>query len=116
MTLLSWHVFTHLTVYPSQHPFPSPPSPSAELPQPPTPGVRKSLEAHKILVTAKSLRSLDSSQTCTTEGVPAAAGGGSSARQAADTAALKCLLLEALLAAMPVVGSAGELGSGLPVW
>jgi hypothetical protein len=86
---------------------------SAELLQPPTPGVRKSLEAHKIFVTAKSLRSIESSPSNTTgsalAGDPGAAG--ASARQvAAEVEALKCLLLEALLAALPIVGSLGKQG------
>ncbi|GAB4821632.1 hypothetical protein N2152v2_008678 [Parachlorella kessleri] len=80
----------------------------AELLQPPTPGVRKSLEAHRIFVTAKSLRSIESSPSATTDSSAVSRQlGGPVARTQADIDALKCLLLDVLLASLPVVGSLG---------
>lgn len=97
---------------------PCPTSPPARLPaellQPPTPGVRKALEAHKIFTTAKSLRSLESTPTNTTD-TAMAGGGGATARAAAEAEAIKCLLLEALLASLPVVGAQGR-DKGLSFW
>lgn len=82
----------------------------AELLQPITPAVRKQLEAHKIFVTARSLKSIDSSPTQTTgTGTTAVASqAGGTGLQLAELEQIKCLLLEALLASLPVVGSLGE--------
>ena len=71
-------------------------------------GRRKALEAHRILVTARSLRSLGSSTSRATDSEADAAAAARSARQAADAEQLKCLLLQALLLALPVMGPTGE--------
>lgn len=93
---------------------PAPPCPAAELLEPPPGTAKKVLEAHRILTTARSLRSADSSasRTTDTEGAPAAA---RSARQAVDVEQVKCLLLQALVAALPLLEPAGAPG-GAPAW
>ena len=66
------------------------------------------LEAHRFLVTARSLRSVDSSASRTTD--TEAAGGGAaqpSARALADIEAVKCLLLRTLVAALPLLEPTG---------
>lgn len=82
--------------------------PRAELLEPPPGTAKKVLEAHRILVTARSLRSVDSSASRTTDAE--AAGGGAaqpSARALADVEAVKCLLLRALAAALPLLEPTG---------
>jgi hypothetical protein len=99
----------------------------AELLEPPAPSARQSaVQAHAIFTTARSMRSLDSRS----EGSVASAhgrGGGeeeaddaaAAARrggggremfgvQLADAAEVKALLLQALMAALPVMGAGGE--------
>lgn len=82
---------------------------TAELLEPPPGTAKKVLEAHRILVTARSLRSMDSSATRTTE-AGEAAGGSASARAAVQVEQIKCLLLQALVAALPLLEPAGVLG------
>ena len=68
------------------------------------------LEAHRILVTARSLHSMDSSATRTTEAGEAARGS-ASARMAVQVEQIKCLLLQALVAALPLLEPAGAGGA-----
>lgn len=81
----------------------------AELLEPPPGTAKRVLEAHRILVTARSLRSVDSSASRTTD-TEAAAGAGAqppSSRALVDVEAVKCLLLQALAAALPLLEPTG---------
>lgn len=78
---------------------------NAELLEPPPGTAKKVLEAHRILVTARSLRSMDSSATRTTDAGDA--GGSASARAAVQVEQIKCLLLQALVAALPLLEPTG---------
>jgi hypothetical protein len=86
------------------------PCPSAEVLEPPT--GKKVLEGHRILVTARSLRSVDSSPSRTTDtdsSATAPAHSLSARQQLLDAEQTKCLLLRALLAALPLLDlPAGE--------
>lgn len=81
----------------------------AELLEPPQPvSARQAVQAHRILVTARSLRSVDTSPERATpagsgESGPGGSPGGDGVRLA-DPAEVKTLLLQALLAVMPVAG------------
>ncbi|KAL4458989.1 hypothetical protein ABPG75_013854 [Micractinium tetrahymenae] len=75
----------------------------AELLEPPPGTAKKVLEAHRILVTARSLRSVDSSATRTTGTEQGPADGAGGARAVQDVEKTKCLLLRALVAALPVL-------------
>ena len=88
--------------------------PCAELLEPAAGAAKaKELAAHRILVTARSLRSVDSSATRTTDTEGGAAGVQlHSARAVADVEAVKCLLLRALMAALPLLEPAGAAGRG----
>lgn len=70
---------------------------------------RKPLEAHAILITARSLKSVESSTSRMTN---SEAGGGSArcGRHLADVEQLKCLLLQGLLLALPLL----DTGAGWP--
>lgn len=82
----------------------------AELLEPPPGTAKKVLEAHRILVTARSLRSVDSSISHTTDNTDAAGCRASPAtvRFMQDAVPIKCLLLRALVAALPLLESAGR--------
>lgn len=79
---------------------------NAELLEPPPGTAKKVLEAHRILVTARSLRSMDTSATRTTDAGDAA-GGSASARAVVQVEQIKCLLLQALVAALPLLEPTG---------
>lgn len=91
----------------------SPTTHAAELLEPPPGTAKKVLEAHRILVTARSLRSVDSSATRTTD-AGEAAGCSASARAAVQVEQIKCLLLQALVAALPLLEPAGAWVQGPP--
>lgn len=75
---------------------------------PPTPGVHKSLEVHKILMTAKSLKSMETTETHTT--APATTGLAQlNSMQQDDIDLLKCLHVENLVASLPIVGNLGRI-------
>ena len=91
--------------------------------EPPT--GKKVLEGHRILVTARSLRSVDSSPSRTTDTDSAAAAGAAPApthslsarQQLLGAEQIKCLLLRALLAALPLLDlPAGGLPALLYGW
>lgn len=75
----------------------------ADLLEPPPGTAKKVLEAHRILVTARSLRSVDSSATRTTDTEQGPCDSAASARAVQDADKVKCLLLRALVAALPVL-------------
>ena len=84
---------------------------SADVLEPPT--GKKVLEGHRILVTARSLRSVESSPSRTTDtdsaAAPAHSHSLSARQQLLDAEQIKCLLLRALLAALPLLDlPAGE--------
>lgn len=94
---------------------PHEPCPAAELLEPPpssTAAAKKVLEGHRILVTARSLRSVDSSASRTTD-AESALGGARTARLVVDVEQIKCLLLKALVAALPLLEPAGACCSDL---
>eukprot|EP00887_Chlorella_sp_A99_P006671 scaffold3.g6671.t1 len=65
---------------------------------------RRALEAHRILITARSLKSVESSTTHVTDSE--ADGPARCGRHLADEEQLKCLALHGLLLALPVMGAA----------
>lgn len=69
---------------------------------------KKVLEAHRILVTARSLRSVDSSASRASDATDAHGGGAAGPRDAADVEQAKCLLLKAMAAALPLLEGAGK--------
>jgi hypothetical protein len=96
-----------------QHLAPAPawlrlPAELLEAPAAPAPAAaKKVLEAHRILVTARSLRSVDSSASRASDATDAH-GGAAGPREAADVEQAKCLLLKAMAAALPLLEGAGK--------
>lgn len=87
-----------------------------DLLEPPPGTAKKVLEAHRILVTARSLRSVDSSATRTTGTEQGAGDAAAGAGAAQDLDKVKCLLLRALVAALPVLDQpSGGVGGGFTV-